>query len=194
MDPAIHLIAHSMGIVPRRALERLGESAQSGLVTQLREVAMMAPDIDADLFRQAAGRMAASAERVTLYASSQDSALKMARSLVGYPRAGDGGENIVVVPGIETVDASRVQTGILGLGHCYYADNTTILSDLFALIRGRRPEDRFGSGASVSGVRPLLALQTGTLNHGRTRLCQSPAPREPEFPPFAHVRVEEAFT
>jgi esterase/lipase superfamily enzyme len=141
----IHLVAHSMGNrVLARALERLGESAQVARAKPLREVAMMAPDLDADLFRQASARIAASAERVTLYASSQDSALQAARGLAGYPRAGDGGQNVVVVPGIETVDASSVQTGLLGLGHSYYADNSTILSDLFGLIRGRRPEDRFG--------------------------------------------------
>jgi hypothetical protein len=33
---------------------------------------------------------------------------------------------------------------MLGLGHSYYADNSTLLSDLFHLIRGRRPDERFG--------------------------------------------------
>jgi len=37
-----------------------------------------------------------------------------------------------VVRGIETVDASTVETSV-GLKHAYYADNSTILSDLFAV-------------------------------------------------------------
>jgi esterase/lipase superfamily enzyme len=141
----VHVIAHSMGNrVLARALEQIGGAVQRGTERPLREVAMMAPDIDAALFRQAAGKIAASAARVTLYASSQDAALRAAQRIAGYPRAGEGGPGVVVVPGIDTVDASSVPTSILGVGHSYYADNTTILSDLFALIRGRRPDERFG--------------------------------------------------
>jgi esterase/lipase superfamily enzyme len=141
----IHLIAHSMGNrVLAGALEHIAATDQSANTRPLREVAMMAPDIDAALFRQVAGKISATAERVTLYASSQDGALHVAQKLAGYPRAGEGGADIVVVAGVDTVDASSVQTSALGLGHSYYADNSAILSDLFALVRGRRPEERFG--------------------------------------------------
>ena len=46
--------------------------------------------------------------------------------------------------GVETIDASEVDTASLGLFHQYYADNRTILSDLFQLLRGVRAEERFG--------------------------------------------------
>jgi esterase/lipase superfamily enzyme len=139
----IHVIAHSMGNrVLTRALETASVSFQDA--GKLNQLVMMAPDVDAVLFRQAAGRIAATAEHVTLYASSQDLALKAAHRVSGYLRAGEGGRDVLVVPGIDTVDASSVQTSAFGLGHSYYADNTTILSDVFALIRGRRPDDRFG--------------------------------------------------
>jgi esterase/lipase superfamily enzyme len=141
----LHLVAHSMGNrVLARALERMGAEIQRPRRPALEEVAMMAPDIDAQLFRQASGTIAASARHVTLYASSADLALKAAQRIAGYPRAGEAGDGLVVVPGIETVDASSVETSMLGLSHAYYSDNATILSDLFALIRGRRPSDRFG--------------------------------------------------
>jgi esterase/lipase superfamily enzyme len=141
----VHLVAHSMGNrVIARALERLGADVRPSGKPLLQEVAMMAPDIDAELFRQAAGKIAASAQHVTLYASSADLALKAAQKVAGYPRAGEGGSGIVVVPGVDTIDASSVETSWLGLSHAYYADNSTILSDLFGLIRGRRPSDRFG--------------------------------------------------
>jgi esterase/lipase superfamily enzyme len=140
----VHLVAHSMGNrVLARALERLGDVRSTGK-PPLQEVAMMAPDIDAELFRQAAGKIAASAQHVTLYASSADLALKAAQKVAGYPRAGEGGNGLVVVPGIDTIDASTVETSWLGLSHAYYADNSTILSDLFGLIRGKRPAERFG--------------------------------------------------
>jgi esterase/lipase superfamily enzyme len=141
----VHLIAHSMGNrVLARALEQMGGLAQIANNRPLTEVAMMAPDVDEGLFRQIAGKVSATARRVTLYASSNDNALQAAKQLAGYPRAGDAGPNIVVVAGIQTVDASAVQTSALGLGHSYYADNSTVLSDLFGLIRGRAPSERFG--------------------------------------------------
>ena len=141
----VHLIAHSMGNrVLARALERMAVAAQGINSRPLSEVAMMAPDVDAALFRQVVGKISASARRVTLYASTNDSALQLSMRLAGYPRAGDAGANIVVAAGIETVDASNVPTGVFGLGHSYYADNSTILSDLFAVVRGRPPNERFG--------------------------------------------------
>lgn len=139
----IHVIAHSMG---NRVLTRALETASGTFETggKLKDLVLMAPDVDAALFRQAAGKIAATAEHVTLYASSQDLALKAAHRVSGYTRAGEGGPAVLVVPGIDTVDASSVETSVFGLGHSYYADNSTILSDVFGLIRGRRPEERFG--------------------------------------------------
>jgi esterase/lipase superfamily enzyme len=142
-NTTLHAIAHSMGNrVLASALQQLAADTQ--MKSRLDQVAMVAPDIDAELFRRAAGRVAGAARRVTLYASSADAALKASQSFAGYTRAGQAGPDIVVVPGIDTVDASSVDTSVLGLNHSYYADNTTILSDLFGLLRGRPPMERFG--------------------------------------------------
>jgi esterase/lipase superfamily enzyme len=142
----LHVIAHSMGNrVLSSALQQI--AATSTTSPRLRQVAMVAPDIDAELFRRAAGKLASMAERVTLYASAGDAALRLSQGFAGYARAGQGGSDVMVVPGIDTVDASSVDTSLLGLGHSYYADNSTILSDLFALLRGRPPSERFGLSA-----------------------------------------------
>lgn len=141
----LHAIAHSMGNrVLSSALQQLGAEPTP---RKLRQIAMIAPDIDSELFRRAVGKIAATAERVTLYASSADAALKASQRFAGYVRAGQGGPDVVIAPGIDTIDASSVDTSILGLGHSYYADNSTILSDLFALLRGRPPSERFGLSA-----------------------------------------------
>jgi esterase/lipase superfamily enzyme len=64
----VHVVAHSMGNrVLAGALQRL-----AGTTQRLRQVALLAPDIDAELFRQAAPTISKSAQRVTLYASSED--------------------------------------------------------------------------------------------------------------------------
>jgi esterase/lipase superfamily enzyme len=143
-DTSVHVIAHSMGNrVLAGALERLASDAATKK-SPLRQVALIAPDIDAELFRRAAGNIAGTAERVTLYASSEDAALKVAQRVAGYRRAGQAGSDILVLSGIDTVDASSVNTSLVGLGHAYYADNSTILSDLFSVLRGRKPPERFG--------------------------------------------------
>jgi hypothetical protein len=46
-----------------------------------------------------------------------------------FPRAGESGQNIVILPGIDTIDASLVDTSLVG--HLYYGDNKSILSDLY---------------------------------------------------------------
>ena len=48
-----------------------------------------------------------------------------------------------MVPGIETIDASQVDTSLLG--HSYFAEASTVLSDIYYLIRdGQRADRRFG--------------------------------------------------
>jgi esterase/lipase superfamily enzyme len=139
---ALHVIAHSMGNrVVADALDGLARSRDTRL-PQLREVILMAPDIDAEAFRGLAARIKGVPARMTLYASSGDEALRASQKLSGYPRAGQGGADVVVLPGIDTVDASAVDTSLLGLRHSYYADNRTIVSDLFYLLRGHAPQDR----------------------------------------------------
>lgn len=140
----IYLIAHSMG---NRALTR----AIASLLTEkpqirerLKEVILAAPDIDAEVFkRDIAPALAAAGRPVTLYASSEDLALIASKTVNGYPRAGDSGRGLVIAPGIETIDATRVDTSFLG--HSYFAETQSVLSDMFYLIRdGKRADDRFG--------------------------------------------------
>lgn len=137
----LHLIAHSMG---NRALtEALHQVAISGraLRGKIVNVILTAPDIDADAFRKMAQEMSHAAGMTTLYASSRDKALRASMRLHKYPRAGDA-RQIVVVKGIDTVDASSVKTDFLG--HSYYGDRRSVLSDIYDIVKhGFRPKDRF---------------------------------------------------
>jgi esterase/lipase superfamily enzyme len=136
----IHVIAHSMG--NRVLAASLREIAKANK-PRFQQIALMAPDIDAMVFRNMAQAIHQTADRVTLYASSRDQALLASARFNGYRRAGEGGDNILVVPGIDTVDASAVDTSLLGALHQYYADNQAILGDLFHLLRGESPKSRF---------------------------------------------------
>jgi esterase/lipase superfamily enzyme len=141
----LHLIAHSMGNrALTRALVELSRAAVEATDRpRFRQIVLTAPDIDADVFRQLAAAMQKAAERITLYASSEDEALKLSKKFHGYPRAGDVGESIVVCPGVDTVDVSAVDTSLLG--HSYYGDNRSVIGDLFNLLQdGAPPSQRFG--------------------------------------------------
>jgi esterase/lipase superfamily enzyme len=137
----IQIIAHSMG--NRALLGALNELSQAHSLIRFQQVILTAPDIDADIFRQVARAVAAQAGRVTLYASSADLALATSQRIHRFPRAGESGTHIVTVSGVDTIDATKVDTGFLG--HSYYADNRSILADLFQLIRyDLPPKSRFG--------------------------------------------------
>lgn len=141
----IHLIAHSMGNRPlTAALRAMAAKMQPGARPLFEHIVLTAPDIDTDTFAQLALQFSRPGRRTTLYASSNDKALQFSRDIHGgYPRAGDSGRDVVVLHGIDTVEVSTVDTSLIG--HSYYGDNRSVLSDLFGLIRdGKAPEKRFG--------------------------------------------------
>ena len=150
---AVHVIAHSMGNrAVLRALERFDASMLPPGAATLRQIILAAPDVDSDTFRQLADAFKGRAQRVTLYASSRDLALKASKAVHGYPRAGDAGKTLVVVDGVDTVDASKVDTSLLGLHHSYFGSTRSILSDMFHVItQGQSPDLRFDLEAAPAG-------------------------------------------
>jgi esterase/lipase superfamily enzyme len=130
---AINVIAHSMG---NRALTAALREIELELRDEARlfnQVVLAAPDIDADDFRQnIAPFIQKTSRRITLYASSNDQALAASQLVHRYPRAGDSGQVLVVVPGIETIDVSAIEGG--PWGHSYYASSDPILKDLAVLF------------------------------------------------------------
>jgi esterase/lipase superfamily enzyme len=148
----VYLLAHSMG---SRALAQAAASvvaARPELAGRIREVILAAPDIDADVFRQQVlPALAAVPSPLTLYASSEDSALQVSKSVHGYARAGESGSGLVVAPGVETIDASKVATSFIG--HTYFAERRSALSDLYYLIKQHtRAAERFGLQAVESAM------------------------------------------
>lgn len=136
---AVHVIAHSMG--NRVVTECLRHFSPPAGAAPLRQLVLAAPDIDAQTFADLAAEFNGRAERVTLYASSRDLALKASQRVHGYPRAGDSQPRLVIVDGVDTIDASGVDTNLLG--HSYIGDERSILSDLSSLIdKGEPPEQR----------------------------------------------------
>ena len=149
-----HLIAHSMGNRPMtRALQPTLSERIFRSTRKICQIVLAAPDIDVGVFKELAGNVAASGQRTTLYASSKDLPLAISQQFHAYPRAGEAGQDIVVVHGVDTIDASAVPSGFLG--HSYFARTRTMLSDIYELVRHGTPPPRFG----------LKAVQKGNLTY-----------------------------
>jgi esterase/lipase superfamily enzyme len=137
----VHLIAHSMGNRALTSALRDLSFQPDASRPKFHEVVLTAPDIDAEVFKQdIAPAIVKTAQRVTLYASSNDVALAYSKTFHGYPRAGDTGGELVVIPGIDTIDVSAVDTSLLG--HSYYGSNDSVLADLFEVLHDAAPPDQ----------------------------------------------------
>lgn len=134
---SINVIAHSMGNrALTAALAEISWQLPEGSPEPFDRLVMAAPDVDADRFRDdLAPRLSKVAKHLTLYASSDDQALIASKQVHGYPRAGESGSQIVVVPGIETIDVSGVDLSLLG--HSYYGDSESMLRDLYHVVGQR---------------------------------------------------------
>ena len=151
----VHVIAHSMGNrALMNALKRLDPSKLPLGAATLCQVIFAAPDIGRDKFIQLAEAFSGRAQRCTLYASSRDIALKASRAVHGYPRAGEAGTSLVVVDGVDTIDASQVDTSLISLHHSYFGSKRSILSDMFSLIAQQLdPDKRFELAAASDAGR-----------------------------------------
>ena len=78
--------------------------------------------------------------RVTLYTSKTDLALIASKYFNHGPRAGDSGSELLLVPGVQTIDATAVDSSLLG--HSYYGSNVNVLYDLGQLLNGKPIEAR----------------------------------------------------
>jgi esterase/lipase superfamily enzyme len=138
----IHLIAHSMGNrALTGALRDLAMQSSDSSRPRFNQVLLTAPDIDADVFKNdIAPAITKTAERVTLYASSSDAALLLSKKLHGYARAGEAGGDLVIVPGMDTVDVTAVDTSLLG--HSYYGDSGSVISDFIEVLKDSKPADQ----------------------------------------------------
>ena len=134
---SINVIAHSMGNRPMTAaMEQIRWRHPTESLSPFDRVVLAAPDVDADRFRRDLGpSLSKVANQVTLYASSNDQALIASKQVHGYPRAGESGDQLVVVPGVETIDVSGIDLSLLG--HSYYGDSESMLRDLYQVVRSR---------------------------------------------------------
>ncbi len=145
---SINLVAHSMGNVGlTSALLKMNDG------TKFNQIVLAAPDIDAETFKhEIAPKIVPRGKRVTLYTSKTDLALIASRYFNRGPRAGDSGSELLLVPGMQTIDATAVDSSLLG--HSYYGSNINVLYDLGQLLNGQPIEARDYLRANSDLTRP----------------------------------------
>lgn len=148
----VYVIGHSMGTrALTRSLAAIGVEDPKAL-RRLKGVILAAPDIDAIVFkRDIAPKLIGTNRNITLYASSNDRALLASKKIHGYQRAGETGKALVIVPGMDTIDASQLDTSLVG--HSYYGDNRSIISDMYYMLKAQLPPSQ-RSGLSPVGKAP----------------------------------------
>lgn len=139
----IHVVAHSMGsFILTEALKTIDDrNGGKGEPPEFfDQMVMAAPDLDARGFVKSSGkRLRGFSRRTTVYASKQDKALKISRSVNGFEPLGllnefsrQGAEARLY----ELVDASTAESGWFDSGHVYYGDMPEMLIDLAFVFRG----------------------------------------------------------
>ena len=130
----IHLIAHSMGnrVLIDALLAFLARRGPDNRQHIFSQIVFTAPDVDRDYFAAAFDSLYGIAERLTLYASDSDYALRTSQLVHGAPRAGSAGASIIRLHGLDTIDMSGVPADTLG--HSYFAANGGAIYDLFRLL------------------------------------------------------------
>jgi esterase/lipase superfamily enzyme len=148
----VHILAHSMG--NRALLEALqtylAKRAPENRQHIFGQIVFTAPDVDRDYFMDAIEPLRSAADRITLYASNNDYALRSSQFLHGAPRAGTAGDVIIRLAGLDTIDMSAVPAD--SLGHSYFAANAGAIFDIFRLLwRGDPPPQRCGMSDRKAG-------------------------------------------
>lgn len=133
----VSVVAHSLGargVI--MALVRIACSQPE--FPMVKELVLIAPDIDRDVFKDAWPDLQRFASKTTLYVSENDRAMKLSREVHGYPRLGEGGEHLTILPGIETIDVSLTAIRRPS-GHLYHLYNAEVVSDLTTLLNTGLP-------------------------------------------------------
>ncbi len=136
----IHILGHSMGTrALTNALKEISYIYQGKHV--FKNIILAAPDIDKDVFEVGLfPYIIKTTDLITLYASSDDSALKLSKTLHGGNRIGQSGDNIFVFKDLDTIDASGIDTSLLG--HSYFAEEEILVKDLKDLISKSLPPSK----------------------------------------------------
>jgi esterase/lipase superfamily enzyme len=127
----LNIVAHSLGA--RGVVRVLQLMARENDGKQVNELVLMAPDIDANVFRAAYPDLKKIIHRISLYSSEDDQPLRLSNEVHGYPRLGEAGENLVLLKGMDTIDVS-ISGGREMTGHLYHLYNDNVRTNIGRLL------------------------------------------------------------
>jgi esterase/lipase superfamily enzyme len=131
----VYIVAHSMGnrIVADTLRDRVEQKKPT---TQISGLLLAAPDINAELFRTSIAPKIAALQgtQTTIYAASEDLALRASKIVHGFKRVGETDGGVFVYPGFDTIDASSAANVIRAFGHSYLMDSSPVLADIKSIV------------------------------------------------------------
>jgi esterase/lipase superfamily enzyme len=152
----VYVVAHSMGTrIVTNTLANVQRSTPS-----ISELILAAPDINEQIFREqiVPGLATLTKTHRTIYASSNDVALKASKVAHEFRRVGDTVGGVLTFSGYETIDASLAAPIVRAFGHSYVMDSAKVLGDITDLLvrhkaigerdldkRDRPPDEAFWS-------------------------------------------------
>jgi len=134
-EAKINIVVHSMGNrLVQRSLWRLPDEFTDP--PRFEEIVFCAPDVGIDEFRRNVRQAKKVSRRVTLYQCCNDAALIASMFRNKEERAGSPNAP-VLIEGMDTIETAPVDSSLLG--HSYYGSNTSVLRDLFAIVKEHTP-------------------------------------------------------
>ena len=130
----IYIIAHHMGgRIVSAALKHMF-SIQPSYKDRIREIILVAPDIGANqLTAQFTTFIGTENAPITLYASVNDPSLAVSKQFSTIRLAGDAVGQLVISANVETINAGTTDLSLNG--HSNYTDTSSILGDIWDLVR-----------------------------------------------------------
>jgi esterase/lipase superfamily enzyme len=126
----IYLLSHSMGT---RLLANVLSARQSkgSDSAKIKEIVFAAPDINSKIFERDLAPTLASMPGVarTIYASSEDLALRASKAIHEYRRIGETAGGVLTFAGFETIDATTASSFRRAWGHSYIFDSPLVIAD-----------------------------------------------------------------
>jgi len=161
---SLYIIGHSMGNRPLCNVVKEIIEMDEKYRSIIREVILTAPDVNAEIFiNDIVPAFNKHDQKITLYTSSNDYALKLSRQVNGFRRAGEFDDDFIIMKGVETIDASEVDTNLVDVAkHSYFGSNRSVINDIVNLVvNEQRPDDRFDLKKIVVDKGEYWTFRTG---------------------------------
>ncbi|WP_380789153.1 alpha/beta hydrolase [Seohaeicola saemankumensis] len=153
----VDVIAHSLGA--RGVVLALYEVANRQPDIRLGRVALLAPDMDFEIFARMLPRIEPIVDSITVYAASGDKPLALSKQFHGYPRLGESGNDVSKIGSVEVIDLSDLPSES-PTGHLYHIYSPAVGEDLRQLLNERKPaSERSGLASEGNNLWQLKSAE-----------------------------------